>query len=114
LFGILRVPRSKANLNFVFFILRTFFVLKGGWGTATEKNGTKSVVKFVAGPIRNFGNIAGALNSNIPLGPDFAHGLAAMECACRHGASSSSAERMYRSNKLPPEPKAAHVEYNVR
>ena len=72
------MPRSKANLNFVFFILRTFFVLKGGWGTATEKNGTKSVVKFVAGPIRNFGNIAGALNSNIPLGPDFAHGLAAM------------------------------------
>ena len=45
---------------------------------ATEKNGTKPVVKFVAGPIRNLGNIAGALNSNIPLGPDFAHGLAAM------------------------------------
>ena len=43
-----------------------------------KKTGTKSVVKFVAGPIRNFGNIAGALNSNIPLGPDFAHGLAAM------------------------------------
>ena len=72
------MPRSKANLNFVFFILRTFFVLKGGWGTAKKKTGTKSVVKFVAGPIRNFGNIAGALNSNIPLGPDFAHGLAAM------------------------------------
>ena len=45
---------------------------------ATEKNGTKPVVKLVAGPIRNLGNIAGALNSNIPLGPDFAHGLAAM------------------------------------
>ena len=45
---------------------------------AKKKNGTKSVVKFVAGPIRNLGNIAGALNSNIPIGRDFAHGLAAM------------------------------------
>ena len=50
---------------------------------ATEKNGTKPVVKFVAGPIRNFGNIAGALNSNIPIGRDFAHGLAAMRPALR-------------------------------
>ena len=82
LFGILRVPRSKANLNFVFFILRTFFVLKGGWGTAKKKNGTKPVVKLVAGPIRNLGNIAGALNSNIPIGRDFAHGLAAMRSWC--------------------------------
>ena len=72
------VARSKTDFVFIFFILGTFLVLKGGWGTATEKNGTKSVVKFVAGPIRNLGNIAGALNSNIPLGPDFAHGLAAM------------------------------------
>ena len=45
---------------------------------ATEKNGTNVVVKLVAGPIRNLGNIAGALNSNIPIGRDFAHGLAAM------------------------------------
>ena len=53
---------------------------------ATEKNGTNVVVKLVAGPICNLGNIAGALNSNIPTGrdSDFAHGLAAMRhCSAR-------------------------------
>ena len=72
------VARSKTDFVFIFFILGTFLVLKGGWGTPKVGLVEYSIRKLIGRCVGNLGNIACTSNPNNGQGHQNAQGLAAM------------------------------------
>ena len=72
------VARSKTDFVFIFFILGTFLVLKGGWGTPKVGLVQKTIGKVIGRCVGNLGNIACTSNPNNGQGHQNAQGLAAM------------------------------------
>ena len=74
------VARSKTDFVFIFFILGTFLVLKGGWGTPKVGLVQKTIGKVIGRCVGNLGNIVCTSNPNNGQGHQNAHaqGLAAM------------------------------------
>ena len=75
------VARSKTDFVFIFFILGTFLVLKGGWGTPKVGLVQKTIGKVIGRCVGNLGNIACTSNPNNGQGHQNAQGLAAMRIA---------------------------------
>ncbi len=82
---IMLVARSKTDFVFIFFILGTFLVLKGGWGTPKVGLVQKTIGKVIGRCVGNLGNIVCTSNPNNGQGHQNAQGLAAMRCACVGG-----------------------------
>ena len=72
------VARSKTDFVFIFFILGTFLVLKGGWGTPKVGLVEYALVKLIGRCVGNLGNIVCTSNPNNGQGHQNAQGLAAM------------------------------------
>ena len=72
------VARSKTDFVFIFFILGTFLVLKGGWGTPKVGLVQKTIGKVIGRCVGNLGNIVCTSNPNNGQGHQNAQGLAAM------------------------------------
>ena len=72
------VARSKTDFVFIFFILGTFLVLKGGWGTPKVGLVEYALVKLIGRCVGNLGNIVCTSNPNNAQGHQNAQGLAAM------------------------------------
>ena len=72
------MARSKTDFVFIFFILGTFLVLKGGWGTPKVGLVQKTIGKFIGRCVGNLGNIICTSNPNNGQGHQNAQGLAAM------------------------------------
>ena len=72
------VARSKTDFVFIFFILGTFLVLKGGWGTPKVGRVEYSIRKLIGRCVGNLGNIVCTSNPNNGQGHQNAQGLAAM------------------------------------
>ena len=68
----------KNRFRFYFFILGTFLVLKGGWGTPKVGLVQKTIGKVIGRCVGNLGNIACTSNPNNGQGHQNAQGLAAM------------------------------------
>ena len=75
---IMLVARSKTDFVFIFFILGTFLVLKGGWGTPKVGLVQKTIGKVIGRCVGNLGNIVCTSNPNNGQGHQNAQGLAAM------------------------------------
>ena len=72
------LARSKTDFVFIFFILGTFLVLKGGWGTPKVGLVQKTIGKVIGRCVGNLGNIVCTSNPNNGQGHQNAQGLAAM------------------------------------
>ena len=77
------VARSKTDFVFIFFILGTFLVLKGGWGTPKVGRVEYSIRKLIGRCVGNLGNIVCTSNPNNGQGHQNAQGLAAMRNSAR-------------------------------
>ena len=71
----------KNRFRFYFFILGTFLVLKGGWGTPKVGRVEYSIRKVIGRCVGNLGNIVCTSNPNNGQGHQNAQGLAAMRAA---------------------------------
>ena len=81
------VARSKTDFVFIFFILGTFLVLKGGWGTPKVGLVQKTIGKVIGRCVGNLGNIVCTSNPNNGQGHQNAQGLAAMRTQSRDTAA---------------------------
>ena len=85
------VARSKFVFVYIFFILGTFLVLKGGWGTPKVGLVQKTIGKVIGRCVGNLGNIVCTSNPNNGQGHQNAQGLAAMRCKAYARARHESA-----------------------
>ena len=89
------MARSKTDFVFIFFILGTFLVLKGGWGTPKVGLVQKTIGKVIGRCVGNLGNIVCTSNPNNGQGHQNAQGLAAMRILYHSDVATVSIEPTY-------------------